>query len=144
MKAAVIYDGQCNLCAKNLKWLRRLDWLGKFQTLPYQQETVYVRFPQLKREECEKAMHVVLPATAGKLDGRVFAGAEAFREVFLRMPLTWPLGVLLFLPPLMWLARRCYRHIAAHRYELGGSCEIMKDENCKQPDKPRMDADRRE
>jgi predicted DCC family thiol-disulfide oxidoreductase YuxK len=123
MKATVIYDGACNLCAGNLKWLRRLDWLGKLEARPYQDEAVYARFPQLKREECEQAMQVVLA------DGRTFAGAEALREVFLRLPLTCPLGVLLFLSPLMGLAKRIYRHIAAHRYEISGSCEVKRHED---------------
>ncbi len=137
MKTAIIYDGACGFCAKNLKWIRRLDWLKKFETLPFQDDAVYTRFPQLKREECEKAMHAVLPNQS------TFAGAEAFREVFLRMPLTCPLGLILCVPPVMWVAQRCYRVVAAHRHSLGESCEVRLHED-KKPDKPRMDANRRE
>lgn len=115
MQTTIIYDGTCGICARQLKWLRRLDWGNRFEALPYQKESVYARFPQLRREECEQAVHLVAP------DGRVCAGAAAFREIFLRLPLLWPLGVLMSLPPVMGLARRCYHHIAAHRYEWSGS-----------------------
>src|SRR5262245_21721158 len=32
----VVYDGSCGICAGNLPWLHRLDWLGRFDDLPYQ------------------------------------------------------------------------------------------------------------
>jgi len=114
----VVYDGSCGICAGNLPWLHRLDWLGRFDDLPYQSEEVYRLFPQLHRTQCEQALQLAFP------DGRVYAGAEAFRAVFLRMPLTLPLGLLMAIPPLPWLLRKLYPVLARNRYRLGGHCSI--------------------
>jgi predicted DCC family thiol-disulfide oxidoreductase YuxK len=114
----VVYDGSCGICADNLPWLHRLDWLGCFDGLPYQSEVVYRLFPQLDLSECEQAVQLAFP------DGRVYAGADAFREVFLRMPATLAAGLLMAVPPVSWLLRRLYPLLARNRYRLGGHCAI--------------------
>lgn len=119
-KPLVIYDGTCGLCAGNLKWLRRLDWLKRFDDAPYQAEDIKRRVPQVSAEQFAQALYVAFP------DGRLFSGADAFREIFLRLPATLPLGLALSLPPLGWLARRLYPVIARNRYLLGGRCEVRK------------------
>lgn len=112
MKPLVIYDGECAICAGNLPWLHRLDWLKRFEDLPYQSPEVYRRFPQLKPRDCEQALHVAFP------DGRTYRGADAFRVIFLRMPLTWIVGVLMGIPPLPQLLRKLYPILARNRYKL--------------------------
>lgn len=114
----VVYDGSCGICAGNLPWLHRLDWLGRFDDLPYQSEEVYRLFPHLQRSACEQALQLAFP------NGRVCSGTDAFRAVFLRMPATFPLGLLMAIPPLPWLLRRLYPLLARNRYRLGGHCAI--------------------
>jgi predicted DCC family thiol-disulfide oxidoreductase YuxK len=114
----VVYDGACGICAGNLPWLYRLDWLQVFDALPYQSDEVYRRVPRLTRAECETALQLALP------DGRIYSGADAFREVFLRMPGTAPVGALMALPPLGGLLRRLYPVLARNRYKLGGQCHL--------------------
>ena len=53
-------------------------------------------------------------------DGRVFAGAEAVREFGLRMPLLFPLALMLRLGFMLRLAKRFYRLVSANRYRIGG------------------------
>lgn len=117
-KPLVVYDGACGICGGNLKWLYRLDWFRRFDALPYQSDEVYRRCPQLTREACEQALQVVLK------NGRVYAGTDAFREVFLRMPLAFPVGVLMAIPPLSGVLRRLYPILARNRYRLGGHCQV--------------------
>src|SRR5262249_22681455 len=117
-RPVVVYDGACGLCAGNLKWLYRLDHLKVFEAVPYQSEMLAARFPRLERERCEQALHLVFP------DGRTYAGVDAFREVFLRMPLAFPLGIILWIPPVAWMLRKLYPILSRHRYRLGGTCEI--------------------
>ena len=114
----VIYDGSCGLCAGNLKWLHRLDWLGCFEDLPYQDPSLGTRAPGLTPEVCAEALYLVFS------DGRKFRGADAFREVFLRMPLTLPLGLIMAVPPFPWISRKLYPFIARNRYRLGGTCSL--------------------
>jgi predicted DCC family thiol-disulfide oxidoreductase YuxK len=117
-KATVIYDGSCGLCSGNLKWLFRFDTLHKFEAMPYQDPEVYRKFPQIKENECQQAMHVVFP------NGKVFQGSDGFREVFLRLPWFFFVGILMSIPPLPFILRKAYPVIARHRYKLGGQCEI--------------------
>jgi predicted DCC family thiol-disulfide oxidoreductase YuxK len=126
-KPVVIYDGTCGICAGNLKWLYRLDTLKKFDATPYQADDLLRLFPHLKIEECQQTMHLVFP------DGRTYKGADAFRQVFLRMPLMFLVGVLLSIPPLPWVLRKLYPILARNRYRIGGKCELpvqpeLKDE----------------
>lgn len=117
-KPVVIYDGGCNICAGNLKWLYRLDTLKKFEALPYQTEHLTEMFPGLRLEECEKSMHLVFP------NGKIYTGSDAFREVFLRMPLMFPIGLVMWIPPLAWLLRKLYPILARNRYRIGGACPL--------------------
>jgi predicted DCC family thiol-disulfide oxidoreductase YuxK len=112
-KATVIYDGSCRFCAGNLPWLYRLDWRGRFDSLPYRSEKVYDRFPSLSREKCERAIHVVFP------DGKIYAGADALREIFLQLPLLAIAGAVMAIPPLPWISRNLYRLLAPYRHRLG-------------------------
>jgi len=117
-KPIVIYDGACGICAGNLKWLYRLDTLKKFDSMPYQTDKLPVLFPHLNLEQCEKAMHLVFP------DGKTYTGTDAFREIFLRMPLMFVLGLIMSIPPIGWMLRRLYPVLARNRYRLGGTCEL--------------------
>ena len=118
MKPLVVYDGACGLCAGNLKWLHRLDWLEIFQDIPYQDESLKTVWPKADIQACEQAMHLVFP------DGRVYRGADAFREIFLRMPATFLTGILMAIPPIPALTRRLYPVLARNRYRLGGHCPV--------------------
>jgi len=118
MKILVIYDGGCNFCKANLHWLRRLDWLHRFEGIAYQDKTLYTRYPQLRPEACEKAVHVVFP------DGRTEQGGDAVREILLRLPLGFLPGLLLSIPPLRQIARRVYPVLARNRYHMRGHCDI--------------------
>jgi predicted DCC family thiol-disulfide oxidoreductase YuxK len=122
-KPLVIYDGTCGLCAGNLKWLHRLDWLGAFDDAPYQADEIYQRFPRIKRADCEEALHLAFP------NGKVYRGADALRKVMLRMPLTLFAGLLLSLPPFPYFFRRLYPVMARNRYRFGGHCELKAPRN---------------
>jgi len=117
-KPVVIYDGTCGICAGNLKWLHRFDLFHKFDAMPYQADQLLHFFPHLKLEECEKTMHLVYP------DGRTYTGSDAFRKVFLRMPVTFLAGVIMSVPPMPWLLRKLYPVLARNRYRIGGTCEL--------------------
>jgi len=117
-KPVVIYDGTCGICAGNLKWLHRLDWLKKFDDMPYQAAELTRIFPHLNLEECEKALHLVFPS------GKIYQGADALRNVLLRLPVTFLAGTTASIPPLPWMLRKLYPVLARNRYRMGGTCEI--------------------
>lgn len=117
-RGTVIYDGSCQLCAGNLKWFHRLDWLHHFDSLPYQARELHTLFPQLDPLECEKAMQLVMA------NGRVYSGSEGFRHLFLRMPSMLLVGLVMSVPPLPWVLQHLYRRFAPYRYLLSGRCEL--------------------
>lgn len=121
-RPVVVYDGGCGMCKGNVKWLARLDWLGVFEAMPYQDPRMYDLFPRLDPKRCEQEMHLAFP------DGRVFAGADALRQVLLRLPAAAPLGLILSIPPLPWVLRRLYPVLARNRHRLGGRCPIKPPE----------------
>lgn len=122
-KPVVIYDGACGICAGNLKWLYRLDTLRKFDAMPYQAKDLALLFPSLNIEDCHNAMHLVFP------DGRIYIGTDAFRQIFLRMPLMFVVGLMMSIPPVPWILRRLYPILARNRYRIGGKCELVLPDN---------------
>jgi hypothetical protein len=40
------------------------------------------------------------------------------------MPLTFFLGIVLWVPPVAWLLRKLYPVLSWHRYRLGGTCTL--------------------
>jgi predicted DCC family thiol-disulfide oxidoreductase YuxK/uncharacterized membrane protein YphA (DoxX/SURF4 family) len=66
----MIFDGDCQFCRR---WIAR--WKNStgdaVDYLPFQDEEISRRFPEIPRADLEEAVHLVLP------DGAVFRGAEA-------------------------------------------------------------------
>ena len=71
----IVYDNVCPYCQNATKYIKQLDWEGKFKFISYRNPQTYKMFPFLKREECEKEPHMVTP------DGRVLVGYEVFKKV---------------------------------------------------------------
>jgi predicted DCC family thiol-disulfide oxidoreductase YuxK len=109
----VIYDDACAFCARQMRLLRRLDWLGRFQLVP--RSSPEAQLPGLSPEVLFQAIHCVT------VDGRVFRGARCLRFVGLRLPLLAPLAVLLWVPGVLGLAERVYAWISRNRHRLGGT-----------------------
>ena len=103
-------------------WLKALDWRDAFATKPFQDASLYDTFPDLSPTRCEEALHLILR------NGKTYAGADAFREIFLRMPATIPLGVLFALPPIRQVARLVYPVIARNRSWLSTTCGLKRPE----------------
>ena len=101
----VVYDGSCGFCRKWVLRLKRWDRDDRIDVLPLQDEAAPAA-AQRSREELRRAAHVVLP------DGRVYAGARAFREVCPYLPGGHLVGAVLHLPGALWVAERLYRWIA--------------------------------
>lgn len=108
-KHLVLYDDECPMCVFQMKLLTWLDWLDVAALVPLSSERAREVAPQLDRETLRAAMHVV---TA---DGKVHRGARCIRFLSLRMPLLVPLGVLLWVPGVIWIAEIVYRLVAGNR-----------------------------
>jgi predicted DCC family thiol-disulfide oxidoreductase YuxK len=121
----VLYDDECPLCTFQMKVLTWLDWLNVAALVPLSSDRAQEAVPQIDRETLRAAMHVI---TA---NGKIHRGARCIRFLALRMPLLVPLGLLLWIPGVIWVAEHVYQLIARNRYVLSrvfgckDACSIM-------------------
>lgn len=123
--AAVIYDGECKFCCRQVARLRKLDWGGRLEFISLHSPEVARRFPDLAHERLMMEMVVVTP------DNRRFFGAGALRYISRHLPTLWPMAVALHIPFTMPIWSWLYRQVAKRRYLFGraetcvdGTCEI--------------------
>lgn len=122
--AVVLYDGQCELCRRSVRLLRRLDW---FSALRCQDARDVEHLPAsvvpLDPDRLLQQMHLLTPD-----GGRMYAGFGAFRQIAWRLPLLWPLAPWLYLPGVPTLGQRGYLWVARNRFNLvpchDGQCAV--------------------
>ena len=119
----LIFDGECRICHRSVRWIRRRKGGERIEAIPYQDPRVPERFPHLSRDALEEAMHLVSP------DGEVHVGARAGEEVLRRLPRWRPSALLFRIPGVRWLAERVYGWVAGNRHRLGCGehCALAED-----------------
>ncbi|MDX2034988.1 MAG: DUF393 domain-containing protein [Blastocatellia bacterium] len=123
-KTVVIYDGQCRICAGQMRTLARLDLTGRLTYLSLHDPRVRDRCPDLSFDQLMARMYALAP------DGARHAGPNAVRWICARLPVLWPLAALLALPGIRTLWDRTYPWIAEQRYRFGrtqcaeGTCAL--------------------
>jgi len=105
----VLYDGDCPLCIFQMRVLTWLDWCNTLALIPLTDPRAQQAAPQLDREQLLAAMHCVTR------DGRIHRGARCIRFVGMRLPLLFPLALLLWVPGVIWIAEKIYNLIARNR-----------------------------
>jgi predicted DCC family thiol-disulfide oxidoreductase YuxK len=111
-KHLVLYDDHCPLCVFQMKMLTWLDWLHVARVVPLSSPEALQAAPGVQAEQLRAAMHVA--TTKGKLH----RGARSIRFLALRMPLLVPLGILLWVPGVIWFAEKAYECVARNRLVL--------------------------
>lgn len=120
----VLYDGRCRFCRSQVAILRRLDLGRALEFTSLHNPSVGHDFPELAHDDLLAQMVVVDKA------GLARGGADAVRYLSRRLPLLWPLAVLLHVPGTLPLWAALYRFIARNRMRIAGSCD---DGTCKLP-----------
>jgi predicted DCC family thiol-disulfide oxidoreductase YuxK len=80
MKPLIIFDQECPLCVRFKQSLLFLDRGNKFDFAPLQDETIYIKYPILSREECEKDIHILIDKN------EVVKGTEALEFLIKNYP----------------------------------------------------------
>lgn len=118
----VLYDGECPICLRAVRQLKRLDSRRTLTFIPAQDPEVPQRFPFISPEALESSMHLVTPG------GEVREGADALESILGLLPvLSWA-EWMFRVPGARLLARKIYRWIARNRYQL--TC----GEHCSRPE----------
>ena len=112
-RPVVVFDGTCAFCRRQERTIRRLDWLRRLDTMPY--DAAVEQWAEVGRGTLGDGLRVRFA------DGSVTIGIDAVRSVGVRMPLTALFSLLLWVPGLHRLGAHGYAFIAARRQRLGGS-----------------------
>ena len=108
----VLYDGDCSLCAFQMRVLTWLDWFNTVSLLPIANPRAAEIAPSITREQLLEAIHCVAK------DGRIYRGARCLRYIGMRMPMAVPLALVLWIPGVIWVAEKIYNWVSRHRYLL--------------------------
>lgn len=111
----LVFDGDCGFCTASVhlleSWCRPAARFVPWQTLD-------LAAHGLTEEQVNKSVQW-LPVSA---DAPIRSGAAAVAQTLLRSRLPWrPIGALMLMPPISWLAAGAYHLISANRYRLPGS-----------------------
>ena len=111
----LVFDGDCAFCTSSVRWIKR--WCRPaVRFVPWQQLDLEAH--GLTREQVTSAVQWLRPRTSAK---PAPSGAAAIGRMLLRA--RWPfrpVGALILVPPISWLAAGVYRLIANNRYRLPG------------------------
>jgi predicted DCC family thiol-disulfide oxidoreductase YuxK len=109
------YDGACGMCRGSVKWLRRLDWLGRLEFV----DSTAVRDEDLPVSR-ERSMEGIPMRTRG---GRALVGFPAMRRALAQTPLGAPPALAFYLPGLSAAGEAAYNAIARRRRR-GAACGL--------------------
>lgn len=123
IRPTLVFDGDCAFCTSSVDWLRR--WCRPaVRFVPWQHLDLAAH--GLTEAQVTSAVQWLSIADGAP----VRSGAAAVARVLLRSRWPWrPIGALMLVPPISWLAGLVYRIIAANRHRLPGSTPA-----CARPD----------
>ncbi len=105
----MIFDGDCNFCRR---WISRWQQAtgDRVEYLPFQHPSVAERFPELRREDCERAVQLI------DNDGRVYSAADAvFHALAFAPRKRWTLWLYQEVPGVKLFTEWFYHVVAGHR-----------------------------
>jgi predicted DCC family thiol-disulfide oxidoreductase YuxK len=108
----LVFDGDCAFCTSSVRVAQRLR-LRADRVVAWQHADLAAL--GLTEQQCRESLQWVAD------DGRVASGHAAVARLLLASALPWrPLGALLLVPPMSWVAAVVYRWVADHRSALPG------------------------
>ena len=115
VRPTLVFDGDCGFCTASVHILE--SWCRPdARFVPWQMLDLAAH--GLTEQQVSKAVQW-LPAAA---DAPIHSGAAAVARVLLRSRWPWrPIGALMLVPPISWLAAGAYHLISVNRYRLPGS-----------------------
>ncbi len=114
-RPVVVFDGGCSFCRRQERRIRRLDWLGRFDTLDY--DSAVAIWPEVGRGALGDGLRVRFP------DSSVTVGIDAVRSIAVRLPLSALPALLLWVPGLRALGAKAYGVVSRRRRRDGDADE---------------------
>lgn len=104
----LLYDGQCPMCSREARWLKRQDGKDGLQLVDITGPDFDPGEFGLSRDEVMRVIHAVLP------DGRVLRRMDAIRAAYAAVGRGWLLAPTTW-PGLRWLTDLAYTLFARNR-----------------------------
>ena len=121
----VFYDGDCPLCAKEIRMLRWMD-----------RKRQQIRFTDISDagfdpQSCGKSMKELMDEIHGRLpDGSTIVGVEVFRRLYSAVGFRW-IVALSRIPGISHLLDVMYQYFAKYRLRLTGRCDVNGESACR-------------
>ncbi len=115
------------MCTTQMQLIGRLDWFDRIDRKPLQQADSEGLDAAVTRQQLQEEIHFF------SHKGSVHRGARAFRQLGFRIPLLLPLGLILSIPGIFYVADPIYTFVAKRRLKFSkllgcqGSCDISFD-----------------
>ena len=109
----VVFDGQCKVCTRLARMLKKWDRYREFEVVSSQTPGVQSRFPWIPPRAYVEALQLVGPG------GRTWHGAAAIEQLLDVLPKGKLVSWIFSIPFMRGLADRFYRWFARNRYKLG-------------------------
>ena len=107
----VLYDGLCLLCGKARKVISVLDWFTVIKTVDAYDKESLAQIPV----EISDINTLLSEIHLLDKNGITYTGFYAVRKIGLKLPLTAPFALLLYLPGINLLGEKVYAYIAKNR-----------------------------
>jgi predicted DCC family thiol-disulfide oxidoreductase YuxK len=109
----VVYDGDCKVCTRLSRALRKWDGHRDLEVVPSQAPGVMARFPWIPARAYREALQLVGPG------GQTWQGAAAVEQLLTILPRGRLVSWLFKIPFVRVFAGKFYRWFARNRYRLG-------------------------
>ncbi len=116
-KDTILFDGECRFCQRQIALLRRLDLRRRFIFTSLHEPSVAADFPELSIDQLQEQMFVI------DMKGNARGGADAVRYLSCKLPLLWPLALLLHIPGSLPIWNWLYAYVAKRRLWIAGRCD---------------------
>ncbi|RUO35814.1 thiol-disulfide oxidoreductase DCC family protein [Aliidiomarina sanyensis] len=107
----IFYDGQCPLCVREMKHLKRLDDTGTIAFEDILADDFEARYPQVSIADANRVLHAL------NAEGEMLYGLDVTHAAWslvgrgwLTAPLRWPV--------IRWVADKAYLYFARNRYRI--------------------------
>lgn len=110
----VIYDGDCKVCGRMVRFLRKWDRNHELEITPSQDAGVRARFPWIPQQAYTESVQVIRTR-----DGKTWQAAAALEELVKVLPKGRLISWLFKIPFMRPLVDKFYRWFARNRYRMG-------------------------
>ncbi|MET3697183.1 thiol-disulfide oxidoreductase DCC family protein [Bacillus oleivorans] len=116
-----LYDAQCALCQRTKKTVTKLDWLNKIKWVSLQEYEKIDHSLTFRAIDLRRELHLLIET---EKDIKILKGFRSIRYMFLLLPSTFVLGLLLYIPGVSRIGDPIYKWVAKRRHQLlKGQCD---------------------